>query len=114
MRDNFSDRFEPERYAEDEPVRLTAAGRTWNIPERLFVRMQQLASAYDLHLLPALEVYGKTQLNGQQAAALVEELAFVRDLVDDAALRPHLDAWISMALACSRSSLPAHLEVEGP
>jgi hypothetical protein len=114
MRDSFADRFKPEQYAGDEPVRLAAAGHSWDIPERLFVRAQHLASAYDLHLLPTLEVNENTQLNAQQAAVLAEELAFIRDLVSDGALRPHLDAWISLALACSRSALPAYLEIEGP
>ena len=83
-------------------------------PESLFVRAQHLARAYELHLLPTLEVYGKTELNGHQAGVLAEELAFIRDLVDDAALRPHLEAWISLALGCSRSVRPAALVIEGP
>ena len=78
------------------------------------MRAQHLARAYDLHLLPALEVYGKTQLNGHQAGVLAEELAFIRDLVDDAALRPHLDAWISLALVCRCSVSPVDLVIEGP
>ena len=110
----FSDRFESDRYASDEPVSLTADGRTWDVPEALFVRAQHLARAYDLHLLPTLEVYGKTELNGDQAGVLAEELAFIRDLVDDATLRPHLDAWLSLALACSRSVRPVNLVIEGP
>ncbi|MGH2376518.1 MAG: hypothetical protein ACRDIC_24035 [bacterium] len=114
VRGSFSDRFEADRYAGDEPVRLTVGGHTWDVPERLFARTQHLASAYSLHLLPTLEIYGKTELNGQQAGALAEELAFIRDLVDDVALRPHLDAWISLALSCSRSRPPAVLVVEGP
>ena len=114
MKGDFADRFEAERYASDEPVTLTADGRTWEIPEGLFARVQHLARAYELHLLPALEIYGQTQLNGQQASALADELAFIRDLVEDAALRPHLEAWISLALACSRSVRPAALVIEGP
>ena len=110
----FADRFESDRYASDEPVTLTADGRTWDVPESLFVRAQHLARAYDLHLLPTLEVYGKTQLNGHQAGVLAEELVFIRDLVEDAALRPHLDAWISLALVCSRSARPVDLVIEGP
>src|SRR5215470_7530194 len=114
VRGDFADRFESERYASDEPVSLTADGRTWDVPESLFVRAQHLARAYELHLLPTLEVYGKTELNGHQAEVLAEELSFIRDLVDDAALRPHLEAWISLALGCSRSVRPAALVIEGP
>jgi len=114
LTESFSDRFQPERYADDEPVSLTVDGHTWDVPERLFARAQYLARAYDLHLLPTLEIYDKTQLNGHQAGTLAEELAFIRDLVDDGALRPHLDAWIALALACSRSARPASLVIEGP
>jgi hypothetical protein len=112
--DDFADRFRSERYASDEPVTLTAGARTWEVPEGLFVRLQHLARAYELHLLPTLEIYDKTQLNGHQASALAEELAFIRDVVDDAALRPHLEACISLALASSRSVRPVDLVIEGP
>jgi len=114
LTESFPDRFQSERYAGDEPVSLTVDGHTWDMPERLFARAQYLARAYELHLLPMVESYGKTQLNGQQAGTLAEELAFIRDLVDDGVLRPHLDAWIALALACSRSARPASLVIEGP
>ena len=114
VKGDFTDRFDSERYASDEPVSLTADGRTWEVPEGLFVRAQHLARAYELHLLPTLEIYGQTQLNGPQAGVLAEELTFIRDLVDDAALRPHLDACISLALMCSRSIRPVALVIEGP
>jgi len=114
LKERFADRFEPERYAGDESVSVTANDQTLDIPERLFARAQDLARAYALHLLPTLEIYGKTQLNRQQAATLAEELAFIRELVDDAALRPHLDAWISLALTCSQSPRAASVVIEGP
>jgi hypothetical protein len=67
-----------------------------------------------LHLLPTLEIYGETHLNAKQRAALAEELRSVRDLVDEAALRPHLDECLGIALECGRSPRQAEFVIEGP
>lgn len=114
MTDDFADRFEPSRYAGDEPVCIAGAGRTWDVPEGLFGRLQNLARAYELHLLPTIDIYGTTRLNAKQCVTLADELTFVRGVVEDRLLRPHLDELITIATVCARSPPAVELVIEGP
>lgn len=114
MAEAYADRFQPERYAHEEPVAVRWRNKIWSIPISLFARIQFLAQAYQLHLLPALEIYATSRLNTQQVATLLEELIFIRGLVDDPALRPHLDSWIVVAQACVRDVNKDGMELDGP
>ena len=65
----YQDRFDASRYAGDEGVSLTldgAAEASVTMPERLFRRAQQIASAYELHLLPVIDYYGEVRLKREQ------------------------------------------------
>jgi len=110
----FEDRFDPNTYANDEPVVITWTDHTWGVPESLFVRMQHLAKAYGLYLLASVDYYRVTRLNGQQCVRLTDELLFIKKTIQDPTLHPHLDACISLALACARGTPAADLIVEGP
>ena len=110
--DHFRDRLAAARYAQDEPVTVSAAGREHDVPERLFSRVQQIASAYELHLLPALDMYTQTTLDPRQCTTLAEELAFVEGRVDDPLLAKHVGAIREMAAQCARNSVT--LVIEGP
>jgi len=84
------------------------------VPERLFERILLLASAYDLHVLPATDQYGPHELSQQQAATVAEELTFLQPVVNDAALAPHLKALRELALWCARSGESSWMHIEGP
>jgi hypothetical protein len=112
--DDYADRFEAERYAGDERVVVSGAGRVHAVPERLFARAQQVASAYELRLLPAVDVNRRTELTPPQCRTLGEELEFVRRVVTDAVLEPHLAALAAIADEGWRSALPQGIVVEGP
>jgi hypothetical protein len=100
----YSDRFEPNQYDDDETVAVAyckpndsiewwkgnEADIAW-VPERIFTRAQAIAAAYELHLLPVINIYEKTELNSKQAQALDEELTFIHYIVNDALL----GHWIS-------------------
>ena len=65
---HYSDRFCAMTYAEDQPVVFSAfTGRNGdrvsvNMPESLFKRAIALGTAYQLHLLPTLDVCAETSL----------------------------------------------------
>jgi hypothetical protein len=88
--------------------------REHRVPERLFVRILSLAVAYELHLLPTLDQYGPYELSKSQARTLVEELSFLKPVINDDLLAPHLDALHDLALWCTRSAGESRLHVEGP
>jgi hypothetical protein len=110
----LSDRFIPERYTRDESVTVTVAGRAHSIPERLFGRTQKLAEAYELHLLPTIDLYARTQLTKEQCRTLGEELAFIRSVVADTLLESHLDRLLELAGQCVNSPFASELVIEGP
>jgi hypothetical protein len=120
--DEFEHRLSTSEYEGDEPVdvrayrgtRTASVYREHVVPERLFERILLLASAYDLHVLPALDQYGPHELNQQQAATVAEELAFLQPVVNDAALAPHLIALRELSLWCARSGESSWIHIEGP
>jgi len=112
--ESFSNRFTAQRYAADEPVTVGALGRDHDIPERLFTRAQAIASAYELHLLPTIDIHDRTGLNRQQCATLLDELAFLRSIISDPLLADHLQHLSQLAESCKQSPVEAQLTIEGP
>jgi len=118
----YADRFLAGTYAKDEPVgaglssEVVAETYTYSlwIPERLFHRIQNLARAYELHLLAALEPYGKNELTRPQAEALVDELTFIGETITDNLLVGYMDRLIELAERCIRSPREVQLIIEGP
>jgi hypothetical protein len=120
--DAYPGRFSAWEYEEDEPVdvrahrgsRRASVRREHAVPERLFARIISLADAYELHLLPTLDVYGPFELDQRQAQTLVEELDFLQPVVNDELLAAHLAALHDVALWCVRSGEDAWMHIEGP
>ena len=117
---DYADRFLPSTYAGDESVCLTVSAQsradrlTACLPERIFARAQALARAYDLHLLPTIELYGETSLHKNQCATLVAELSFLSGIVNDDLLVHHLRAMLTIVRACANCAGPAGVLVDGP
>jgi len=93
MPEKFADRFDPATYAGDPPVlfRMGCDPRVEHVPpveawvsDRLFHRLRHLGLAFELPLLGRLPAgTGKWFYPEQQIDALVDEVAFVSDRVDD-------------------------------
>jgi len=106
--DRFADRFDVSRYADEEPFGIGLA--TQNIEDWLFVpqpllgRVLAVARAYDLHYLgQVVSEQGVTEFNPTQCYGVLDELAFVRHVLND----PLVDAIVaeveSRVAACARS-----------
>lgn len=118
MNDRFADRLDPKTYASDEPV---GAGTSddysgWvSIPGRLFDRMQNLARAYELHILPGLDPYDRNELDHDRTASLIDELEFLAKVVSDRALLDKIAVLRAAALQAHRNPLhSAKFFIEGP
>lgn len=74
------------------------------VTESLFARMQHIAKAYQLHVLPRLDFYGCNSLTRDQVESLLDEIEFIARVVDDAALRPQLERLRDVALLRSRGT----------
>jgi len=120
MSNDYADRFLATTYADDQPVCLSVSTRnrsdrqTVCLPESLFVRAQAIARAYNLHLLPTIELYGETSLLKDQCATLMAELSFVSEVVNDDLLAHHLREVLQVVRACADCAGPAAVLFEGP
>jgi hypothetical protein len=120
MNNDYADRFLATTYANDEPVCLSVSTRdrgdrqTVCLPESLFARAQSIARAYNLHLLPTIELYGETSLHKDQCATLLTELSFVSEVVKDDLLVHHLREALQIVRACADCAGPAAVLIEGP
>jgi len=113
--DDFADRLVPDTYLNDEPIQLSYGDPAASVlvPERLFVRAQCIARAYELHLLPTIEIYRKTKLTCAQCERLLDETAFVATVSNDELLEAHLGRIQETVAACVRH--PGRvLSIEGP
>jgi hypothetical protein len=82
------------------------------IPERLVARLVALGAAYELHLASLIEVHGELEFNSQQCVSLADELRFIGEVVNDAAIHKALTVLLPIVDAVGRSS-SGILEVQG-
>ena len=86
--DRFADRLDPATYAlEDEVVGVfesdpSEADTLW-LSARLFRRLTGVARAYELHALPQLDDPDPVRLNRARCEAVLDEIAFVAERLDD-------------------------------
>lgn len=86
--DRFADRLDAATYEHDEVVGIYESmpddrDSLW-LSERLVQRLARIAAGYELHTLPMIGGPDEVKLNKQRCQALVDELAFVADRLDDA------------------------------
>ena len=115
----YQDRFEASRYATDEAVSLALQGASasagpFTMPERLFSRAQQIAAAYELHLLPLIDYYDDVRLSKEQVRTLRDEFAFIRSVATDPLLESYLQGAQALMETCLRAPTDVQLLVQGP
>jgi hypothetical protein len=113
--DRFADRFLPDTYARDEGVQLDYGDPTSAVavPERLFARAQCLARAYELHLLPTIDIHSRTRLSRAQCETLLDEINFIAMVSNDELLLEQLRRVQMLASACVAAP-QRELFIEGP
>jgi hypothetical protein len=87
----YADRLQPETYADDEVVGVfrtahSEADAVW-LSVRLFRRLTSTASGYELHVLPQLGGRELVRLMKPQVEALLDEVVFVGDRLNDKVAR---------------------------
>ena len=102
----FGDRFDGTTYEHDPVVGIfhdsdLRPKELW-LPERLFHRIVYVAEAYSLHILPLLGSEDLHFLNHQQADVLLDELVFIRGVINDPLLEEHLSAFVDLVVIASR------------
>jgi len=88
----FDDRLSHATYEDDVVTGVHDGdpdGGVW-VPERLFLRLVQLAGAYDLHVTSRLGGMDVVVLSRPLARSFLDEVAFIGERVDDPALLPWL------------------------
>jgi hypothetical protein len=115
----YQDRFDAALYTKDQGVSLTLRGLpapegSFTMPERIFERAQQIAAAYELHVLPLIDYYDEVRLNKDQLKSLQDELAFIRSVVNDPLLDTYIQGAQQLVLTGLRTGRNVELVVEGP
>lgn len=121
MTAEWSDRFDPAKYADDEPVHVFRCDQyglnnsgLW-VPERIWHRLRWLGLAYELHLLPLMD--GSTDpvfLNQVQVEQLVLEFGFIGERVDDPVVESVVDALIRLSAERSEGASKDMIGIEFP
>src|SRR5260221_3247897 len=104
----------------DEPVSLgiSLPGEEpeWllNLPQRIFTRLQLLASAYELHVLPNIDPNTESRLNQERCRSLHDELCFVADQSSDGLVRTAIASALVVVDRAMGIAHPVEVVVEGP
>jgi hypothetical protein len=85
------------------------------VPDRLFDRIQHLARAYDLHILPGLHPDHRNELDHDRTAGLIDELEFLAEIFKDPALLEAIATLRDAASQAARNPLSSTtFLIEGP
>jgi hypothetical protein len=91
--DRFRDRLEAATFRNDPKIHFGLEQRgqepvDWvEIPERLVSRLTSLGDAYELNVVPNIDIYADTVFNSHQCEKLHAELGFLAGLIPDPALQ---------------------------
>lgn len=123
--DKYRDRFDPKKYEDEEPVAVgygVPGAQEWGqdgeqeialVPSPIFARAQAIASGYDLHLMPLIDIYARTELNRNQSVTLLNELRFVRQIANDPLLAEWLEKMEKNVLRVVQSAKEMVVIIEG-
>lgn len=86
--DRFADRLDAATYADDDKVIGVFESDPYEsdalwLSARLFRRLTGVARAYELHALPLLDDPDPVRLNRERCGAVLDEIAFVAERLDD-------------------------------
>ncbi len=124
--DEYKDRFDPKKYEQEEPVNVgygVPGEEKWGreieqeialVPSPIFARAQAIARGYELHLMPLIDIYVRTELNKTQAETLLSELKFVKQVANDPLLAGWLEKIEKNVLRVVRSTKEMVVIIEGP
>ncbi len=106
--DRFADRFDARGYADDEPIGIGLSSEAVDdrlfVPTPIFDRLLAVGSAYRLHVLGARLQRGQLiLLNAVQCEGLLDELAWIGEVLADPLVAELIPRIEHLAAACARS-----------
>ncbi|MFS1513009.1 hypothetical protein VQL36_11320 [Chengkuizengella sp. SCS-71B] len=85
--DKFSRLFDLNRYLDDVEVCFSINGEVeqdaYYLSESICSRIICIGNAYKLHYVPMIDIYGDIKLNKTQVLSLIEELLFIKSIIND-------------------------------
>jgi hypothetical protein len=95
--DKYSRLFDIKSYIDDADVCFSINGdietNAYYLPESICSRIICIGNAYKLHYVPMIDIYGDIKLNKIQTHSLIEELLFIKSIVNDEIIEhfvPHI------------------------
>lgn len=113
----YPDRFESARFENDEPIELRAVsepiGSGQMVPEGIFARLVLAGRAYDLHVLGSVLTWGQVcTINSLQCESLLDELAFVAELLNDPLVAGAVAEIEGTVARCARSGRELTIDMD--
>jgi hypothetical protein len=105
--DKYNGLFDLSRYKDEADVCFSINGdledNAYYLSESLCSRIINLGKAYELHYLPLIDIYGDVKLNKTQVSLLIEELFFVKSVVNDTIIDYFIPTLIKLLEKITRS-----------
>lgn len=85
--DKYNRLFDLKGYLEEAEVCFSInkdiEDNAFYIPESICSRIICIGNAYNLHYVPMIDIYGDINLNKTQVYSLIDELVFIKSIVND-------------------------------
>ena len=105
--DKYNRLFDVSRYKEEEDVCFSINGdledNAYYLSESLCSRVKYIGKAYQLHYIPMIDIYGDVKLNKTQVSSLIEELVFIKSVVNDTVIDYFVPTLIELLVKIKRS-----------
>ena len=105
--ERYQDRFESRGLDDENPIEVRVAsepiGSGELVPEPIFWRLVMAGRAYNLHILGNVLTWGEVcSINSLQCDSLLDELAFVREVLNDLLVGKAIGELQGLVARCAR------------
>ena len=114
--DKYNSLFNQKRYYDEETVSFSnnsLGDNAYTLAESLCLRLINIGNAYEIHYLSMIDIYGMTKLNKNQILSLIEELLFVKSIVNDELIEKIVPGLTELLEKISRSKNEEFLWIIG-
>lgn len=105
--DKYNRLFDLNRYKDEADVCFSINGdledNAYYLSESLCSRVKNIGQAYQLHYISMIDIYGEIKLNKTQVSSLIEELFFIKSVVNDTVIDYFIPPLIELIEKITRS-----------
>ncbi|MEY2196741.1 hypothetical protein AB7942_29110 [Neobacillus sp. BF23-41] len=88
--DKYNRLFDLKRYKDEEDICFSInrdlEENAYYLSQSLCSRVKYIGKAYQLHYIPMIDIYGDVKFNKTQVFSLIDELLFIKSVVNDSVI----------------------------